>query len=135
MLSNPVIKKQLTEIKHDARGHEDKLQEMIGKVIESTRLDSSTVEDKAQETKDKVEEMMHVYLGEEFDMQEALEFLCLTKGGEIIHYEVLNSLTSKAKDKKFGVEVKRILREEKINLKLCMSLAKQNVKNDLRYLK
>jgi len=128
LLSNPVIKKQLIGLRDDAKGHEDKMREMIDNVTESIGLNSRTMEDKAQITLEKVGAMMHAYLGEEYDLQEALEFLCLAKGGEVIYYEILNSLASKAKERKFGTEVRRILREERDHLKLCTSLAKQNVR-------
>lgn len=128
LLSNPVIKKQLIELRDDAKGNEDKIREMLDIVSESIGLNSRTMEDKAKITLDKVRSMMHAYLGEDYDLQEALEFLCLAKGGEVIHYEILNSLASKAKERKFGIEVKRILREERDHLKLCTSLAKQNAK-------
>jgi hypothetical protein len=34
--------------------------------------------------------MMHIYLGEDPDSSEALDFLGLAEGGEVIHYEALN---------------------------------------------
>jgi hypothetical protein len=128
LLSNPVIKKQLIGLQEVDKNHEDKMQKLACAVIKSVSFDSKTMENKTQESLSKIREMTHIYLGENFDLQTALEFLCLTKEEEIIHYEMLSSLASKARDKNFGPEIRRILNEEKNNLKLCMSLAKQNVK-------
>jgi ferritin-like metal-binding protein YciE len=67
-----------------------------------------------------------VYLGEDPDILDALEFLCLAEAGEVTHYEVLDELAKKVKDKKFASEVKSILREEKQHLQLCTKLARKN---------
>ena len=58
--------------------------------------------------------------------QEALEFLCLAEGGEVAHYEVLTSVAKDVKNKKFGTQVRAILKEEKRHLDLCTELAKRN---------
>lgn len=71
--------------------------------------------------------MMVTYLGEEPDTQEALEFLCLAEGGEVTHYEVLASVAKEVKSRKFGTQVRNILKEERDHLELCTKLAKQNV--------
>ena len=70
---------------------------------------------------------METYLGEEPDTQEALEFLCLAEGGEVTHYEVLASVAKAVKSRKFGTQVRNILKEERDHLELCTKLAKQNV--------
>ena len=69
---------------------------------------------------------METYLGEDPDTQEALEFLCLAEGGEVAHYEVLASVAKDVKNKKFGTQVRGILKEEKRHLDLCTKLAKNN---------
>jgi ferritin-like metal-binding protein YciE len=73
---------------------------------------------------------METYLGEEPDTQEALEFLCLAEGGEVTHYEVLASVAKDVKNKKFGTEVRAILKEEKRHLNLCTKLAKDNAASE-----
>jgi ferritin-like metal-binding protein YciE len=70
--------------------------------------------------------MMQTYLGEDPDTLDALEFLCLAEGGEVIHYEVLDELAKEVKDKKFASEVASILDEEKEHLRLCIQLAREN---------
>jgi len=85
-----------------------------------------TIEENAEETVQKVTEMMKTYLGEDPDKLDALEFLCLAEGGEVTHCEVLSKLSSKVKDKKFATRVKSILSQEKRHLQLCTRLAKEN---------
>jgi transcriptional regulator with XRE-family HTH domain len=71
-----------------------------------------------------------LYLGEDPDTQEALEFLCLAEGGEVTHYEVLASIAKDVKYKKFGTKVRAILQEEKRHLDLCTKLAKSNAASE-----
>jgi hypothetical protein len=49
---------------------------------------------------------METYLGEDPDTQEALEFLCLAEGGEVIHCEVLTSVAKEVRSRKFGTTVR-----------------------------
>ena len=74
----------------------------------------------------KASQMMQTYLGTDPDTLDALEFLCLAEAGEVTHYEVLDELAKKVKDKKFASEVRSILREEKQHLQLCTQLAREN---------
>ena len=74
--------------------------------------------------------MMNTYLGDQPDTQEALEFLTLAEGGEVLHYEVLSSLSSKVKNTRFTSTVRDILSQEKRHLRLCTELSKQNVKEE-----
>lgn len=66
---------------------------------------------------------MKIYLDENPDSSEAIEFLCLGEGGEVTYYE--GAMTNGIKDKKFATKVKSILEEEKRHLQLCIRLAKQ----------
>jgi hypothetical protein len=70
------------------------------------------------------------YLGPDPDSSEAIEFLCLAKGGKLTHYEVLAAILRKLDGKnkntrKLSTSVNSILREEKRHLALCTKLAKQ----------
>jgi len=56
-------------------------------------LDSSKVQQVAQETAQKCSIMMQTYLGQDPDSSEAIEFLCLAEGGEVTHYEVLAAIS------------------------------------------
>ena len=64
------------------------------------KLDVQEVEQTAEETEQKVTQIMKTYLGEEPDTSEALEFLCLAEGGEVTHYEVLSSISKNFDNKK-----------------------------------
>lgn len=45
-------------------------------------------------------QIMKTYLGEEPDTSEALEFLFFAEGGDVTHYEVLNSISVNFDNKK-----------------------------------
>lgn len=130
LLNTNGIKKKLFGMRQEAKKHEDKMNKMLGWLEGYVGLDLDKIHEKRQETEEKVKEMMKTYLGEEPDTQEALEFLCLAEGGEVVHYEVLNSLSTKIKDRKFGALVRDILSQEKKHLRLCTELAKKNVKEE-----
>jgi ferritin-like metal-binding protein YciE len=125
-LLKPEQMKKLSKMKEEASQQEQEMQKLVEDLVESDGFDKTTIEEKAQETADKVSKIMETYLGEEPDNQEALEFLCLAEGGEVAHYEVLTSIAKDVKNKKFGTQVRAILKEEKRHLGLCTELAKKN---------
>lgn len=127
LLEKPEVRTEMEEMKDEASNHEQRMEEVIQRVIESHELDKEGIEHHAEETVQKATEMMQTYLGEDPDSQDALEFLCLAEGGEVTHYEVLSKLAPKVKDKKFSTAVQSILRQEKRHLQLCTRLAKENV--------
>ena len=117
---------KLSKMKEEASTQEQEMEELVQALADSDGLDPSTIEEKAEETAQKASKIMETYLGEEPDTQEALEFLCLAEGGEVAHYEVLASIAKDVKNKKFGTQVRAILKEEKRHLNLCTKLAKNN---------
>ena len=117
---------KLSKMKGEAGKQEKKMEELVQELSESDGFDPSAIEEKAQETAEKASRIMETYLGEDPDTQEALEFLCLAEGGEVAHYEVLASVAKDVKNKKFGTQVRGILKEEKRHLDLCTKLAKNN---------
>jgi ferritin-like metal-binding protein YciE len=123
-------KTKLSKMKEEAGIQEDEMEELVQELTESDGFDSSTIEEKAEETAEKVSKIMETYLGEDPDTQEALEFLCLAEGGEVTHYEVLASVAKDVKNKKFGTKVRAILKEEKRHLELCTKLAKSNAASE-----
>lgn len=125
-LLKPEHMKKLTKMKKQAGEQEQEMKNLVQELTQSDGFDSSTIESKAEETADKASKIMETYLGEEPDTQEALEFLCLAEGGEVTHYEVLNSVAKEVKNKKFGRTVRAILKEEQGHLDLCTKLAKTN---------
>lgn len=120
------VEKPLRRMKEEASDHEDKLDELVQIAKNSHSLDVNAIEQNAEETVQKVSEMMKTYLGEDPDKLDALEFLCLAEGGEVTHYEVLGKLASKARNKKLVTRTRSILNEEKKHLRLCTRLAKEN---------
>ena len=122
-------KDQAKEIQDEARSHEEKIQEVISLFAEDeeVRLDSSKVEESAKETEKKATKIMKTYLGEKPDTSEALEFLCLAEGGEVSHYEVLQTICENFDNKKGLTTVKSILKEEQKHLSECIDMAKAAV--------
>src|ERR1044072_9849947 len=122
--------KKLSKMKEEAAKQEQEMEELVRELGDSDGFDSSVIEEKANETAEKASKIMETYLGEDPDTQEALEFLCLAEGGEVTHYEVLNSIAKDVKNKKFGTRVRSILKEEKRHLDLCTKLAKSNASSE-----
>jgi uncharacterized membrane-anchored protein YjiN (DUF445 family) len=122
---------QLQKMQSQAGNHQSKLEETVRNLANvSEELDSSKIQEVAQETTQKCSSMMQTYLGQDPDSSEALEFLCLAEGGEVTHYEVLAAISKKLNGKiknnrKLSTTVNSILREEKRHLALCIKLAKQ----------
>jgi rubrerythrin len=122
--------KKLAKMREEASDQEEEMQQLVKELADSDGLDPSTIEEKAEETAEKVSKIMETYLGEDPDTQEALEFLCLAEGGEVTHYEVLAAVAKDVKNKKFGTKVRAILKEEKRHLDLCTKLAKSNAASE-----
>jgi hypothetical protein len=122
-------KDEAKEIQKEAASHEEQIQEVMVELSEDKdiKLDVQEVEQTAEETEQKATQIMKTYLGEEPDTSEALEFLCLAEGGEVTHYEVLNSISVNFDNKKLSSTVKSILKEEQDHLKRCLALAKEEV--------
>src|SRR4026209_1372487 len=125
-LLQPEHMKKLTSMMEQAAEQEEEMEVLVQELTDSDGFDSSSIEEKAVETAQKASKIMETYLGKEPDTQEALEFLCLAEGGEVAHYEVLASVAKDVKNKKFGTQVRTILKEEKRHLSLCTKLAKNN---------
>lgn len=125
-LLKPGQMKKLSKMKEEASQQEQEMQDLVEDLVQSDGFDQDTIDEKAEETAEKASKIMETYLGDEPDTQEALEFLCLAEGGEVAHYEVLNSISKDVKNKKFGTKVRLILKEEKRHLDLCTKLAKDN---------
>jgi ferritin-like metal-binding protein YciE len=125
-LLKPEHMKKLSQMKEEASEQEQEMEKLVEELADTDGFDSSTIEEKAEETAEKASKIMETYLGEDPDTQEALEFLCLAEGAEVTHYEVLTSIAKDVKNKKFGTKVRAILKEEKGHLNLCTKLAKSN---------
>lgn len=129
-LLKPEQMKKLSKMREEASQQEEEMEQLVQDLVGSEGFDKSIIEVKAEETAEKASKIMETYLGDEPDNQEALEFLCLAEGGEVTHYEVLNSISKDVKNKKFGTKVRSILKEEKRHLGLCTRLAKTNAASE-----
>ena len=124
-LLNEEVKTKVIGMKEEAGEHEEKLRTLIETVTESEGLNSDSIEEHAEETVEKTSEMMKTYLGEDPDELDALEFLSIAEGGEVIHYQVLSKLAGKVKNKKFATGVNAILRQEDRHMQMCIKLAQK----------
>jgi ferritin-like metal-binding protein YciE len=120
------LKSKLQSMKKEAGDHQTRIEQVMQGLAESESLDQQSIRKHASETSHKASQMMQTYLGEDPETLDALEFLSLAEGGEVIHYEVLDELAKEVKDKKFASEVASILDEEKQHLQLCIQLTREN---------
>jgi ferritin-like protein len=109
-------------MKQEANNHQKKIEQLVETLSKSEGLNSQSVQESARETKQKASQMMHIYLREDPDSSEALDFLSLAEGGEVIHYEALNEMTKGIKNLQATDTVQSILEEEKKHLMNCIQL-------------
>ena len=64
-------KTKLSKMKEEASTQEEEMEELVQELTESDGFDPSTIEEKAEETAEKVSKIMETYLGEDPDTQEA----------------------------------------------------------------
>lgn len=119
--------KKLRPMKEEANQQQNEMEKLIEEIAEDEGFDIENINSVSNETAQKASKIMETYLGEEPDTQEALEFLCLAEGAEVTHYEVLASVAKEVKSRKFGTQVRNILKEEHDHLEMCTKLAKQNI--------
>jgi ankyrin repeat protein len=124
LLDEAGVKNQIEGMKQEANNHQKKIE--IDTLSKSEGLDSQSVQESAKETQQKASQMMHIYLGENPDSSEALDFLSLAEGGEVIHYEALNTMAQGIKNTQVTDTVQSILEEEKKHLMKCIQLVRQN---------
>jgi hypothetical protein len=125
LLDEGGMKNKLQTMKKQTNNYQPNLEGFVRALSESEGLSSGNIQETAQETQQKIAEMMKTYLIENPDSSEAVEFLRLAEGGEETHYEVLSALAKGVKNKKFCSKDKAIIAEEKKHLQLCIGLAKQ----------
>jgi ferritin-like protein len=126
LLEEAGIEAQVEGMKQEANNHQKKVEQLVENLSKSEGLDSQSVQESAKETQQKASQMMHIYLGEDPDSSEALDFLSLAEGGEVIHYEALNTMAQGIKDIQVTDTVQSILEEEKKHLMQCIQLVRQN---------
>lgn len=59
----------------------------------------TAIEEKARETKSEATEMMKTYLGEDADELDGFEFLTMAEAGEVGHWEILDTLNKRARNR------------------------------------
>ena len=114
--------KKLMPMKEEANKQQREMEELIEEIAENEGFDFENINSLSEETAQKASKIMETYLGEEPDTQEALEFLCLAEGAEVTHYEVLTSVAKEVKSRKFGTQVRNILKEENNHLILIINI-------------
>jgi ferritin-like metal-binding protein YciE len=127
ILDNKEIEKEVNDIRSEANNHQTGIEELCQKLSESEGLNADNIKNMAKETEQKATKMMQTYLGDNPDLSEALDFLSIAEGGEVIHYEALNAMAKNFKDKDLAEKAKSILTEEKNHLDRCIQLVKQNI--------
>ncbi len=123
-------KKEVLGIKEESTSHQERIEKLISDTIgesEDLKIDQDSIKDIAKETEKRAVKMMKTYLGENPDSSEAIEFLALAEGAEVIHYEILYAIAKKFKVKELSNTVFTILKDEQKHLQLCTDLAKENV--------
>lgn len=126
LLDEGNMKGQFQGMKQEANNHQMQIEELIESLSKTEGLSSESVQEAADETEQKASKMMEIYLGENPDSSEALDFLGLAEGGEVLHYEALNTMAQGVKNSKASETVQSILEEEKKHLMKCIQLIRQN---------
>jgi ferritin-like protein len=126
LLAEAGVKTQAEGMKQEASNHQKKIDQLVETLSKSEGLDSQSVQESAKETQQKVSEMMHIYLGEDPDPSEALDFLALAEGGELVHYEGLNAMVQGVENMQATDTVKSILEEEKKHVMKCIQMVRDN---------
>jgi len=126
LLDEAGVKSQVEGMKQEANNHQKKIEQLVETVSKSEGLDSQSVQESAKETQQKASQMMHIYLGDDPDPSEALDFLSLAEGVEVIHYEALNTMAQGIKNMQVKDTVQSILEEEKKHLMQCIQLVRNN---------
>jgi ferritin-like metal-binding protein YciE len=126
LLEEAGVKTQVEGMKQEANNHQKQIEELVETLSQSEGLDSQSVQESAKETQQKASQMMHIYLGEDPDPSKAVDFLGLAEGGEVLHYEALNTMAQGLGNTQTSDTVKSILDEEKKHLMNCIQLVRQN---------
>jgi hypothetical protein len=122
-LLKPGHMKRISKMRNE---QEFEMQDLVQELSDSDRFDFSKVKENAVGTVLKTSLIMETYLGgDNPDTQEALEFLCLMEGVQVINYKVLKTSAKVLNNKRFQSRLKSILREKRGHLD-CTKLAKRN---------
>ena len=126
LLDQAGVKTQAEGMKQEANNHQKKIEQLVSTISKSEGLNSQSVQESAKETQQKASQMMHIYLGDNPEPSEALDFLALAEGGELVHYEGLNAMVQSVNNTQATDTVKSILEEEKKHVMKCIQIVREN---------
>jgi len=84
LLDKHGIKGRLESMKKEANNHQTQIEQLVQTLSKSTELDPAHIQSKANETEKKISQIMKIYVGDQADSSEAIEFLCLAEGIEVV---------------------------------------------------
>jgi ferritin-like metal-binding protein YciE len=126
LLEEAGAKTHVQGMKQEANNHQKKIEQLVEILSKTEGFDSQSIQESAKETQQKASQMMHIYLGDDPNPSEALDFLSLAEGGEVVHYEALNTMAQGIKNMQVTDTVQSILEEEKKHLMTCIQLVRQS---------
>jgi ferritin-like metal-binding protein YciE len=126
LLEEAGVETHVQGMKQEANNHQKKIEQLVEILSKTEGFDSQSIQESAKETQQKASQMMHIYLGDDPNPSEALDFLSLAEGGEVVHYEALNTMAQGIKNMQVTDTVQSILEEEKKHLMTCIQLVRQS---------
>jgi hypothetical protein len=92
------IKRTLERMREEAKETADRGERLAGELDGK----KTAVLEKARETKAEAKEMMRIYLEEDADGLDGVEFLIMAEAGELGHVEIVDKMNEQAGDDKIG---------------------------------
>ena len=90
----PDLEERLVQMHDEAKETEERATEVAGEFDGK----KTAILDEARDVKQKASEMMSTYLESASDALDGFEFLTMAEAGEVGHWEILNTLTERARD-------------------------------------
>ncbi len=90
----PDLEERLVQMHDEAKETEERATEVAGEFDGK----KTAILDEARSTKSKGAEMMKTYLDSDSDTLDGFEFLTMAEAGEVGHWEILNTLTERARN-------------------------------------
>jgi hypothetical protein len=90
----PELEEQLVQMHDEAKETEERATEVAGSIDGK----KTAILDEARDVKNKASEMMSTYLESASDALDGFEFLTMAEAGEVGHWEILNTLTERARN-------------------------------------
>jgi flagellar hook-basal body complex protein FliE len=90
----PDLEERLVQMHDEAKETEERATEVAGEFDGK----KTAILDEARDVKQKASEMMSTYLESASDALDGFEFLTMAEAGEVGHWEILNTLTERARN-------------------------------------